>query len=64
MSFIWTNQNSERENREKITNVQIKTFSLPPKRYIMHMTKDRNEAEIATMQMIRINSVLHNVHTL
>jgi hypothetical protein len=39
--FIWTNRVAEKENWEKITNVQNQTFTLPPKRYIIHMVKKK-----------------------
>jgi hypothetical protein len=43
MSFLWSNQTTEKENWEQITNIQNKTFKLPPKRYVIHVIKEKNE---------------------
>jgi hypothetical protein len=64
MSFIWRNQQAEKENWEKITNVQNQTFTLPPNRYVIHLVKDKNKTQITTQQINRINTLVADIYTL
>jgi hypothetical protein len=63
MPFLWTNHTAEEENWEKITNIQNQIFTLPPKRYAIHLIKDKNETQIKDQQVNRINSLLTDTHT-
>jgi hypothetical protein len=64
MSFIWEGQTSIKNDWPQITSPQGKEFSLPPRRYILHLQKDQNEPPLSDQQVNQILSVAESIHQL
>jgi hypothetical protein len=64
MSFIWEGQTDIKNDWPQTTSPQGKEFSLPPRRYILHLQKDNAEPHLSDQQVNQILSVAESIHQL
>jgi hypothetical protein len=64
MSFIWEGQTAIKNDWPQITSPQGKEFSLPPRRYILHLQKEQNEPPQSDHQVNQILPIAESIHQL